>query len=806
MNSFSMSQFLRSLSLLIGILFLPFLFVAAESQSAGEKEYQAIEPILVEGCYDCHGDGASKGDFALDDFDRVEDFLGEFDPWFEVWKSVRSNLMPPADKPQLTPDERTKLLDFIEKDVFKIDHDNPDPGRVTIRRLNREEYRYTIKDLLHYDFPVGDRLPPDDTGYGFDTIGDVLSISPLLMEKYIEAATEIVDAAVPVTGPEIIEWWFEAKTFRDEKNPSWEAKWMPFDQARKLSSKPWVSYDGEYEIAVDYGIRGSDQPSSQTAIFKMGVEDKVLGEQKLVWNKSDRLTFKTKAILKKGNQASFWFLTEPGQTPKDGEKKLAISVQNVRTRGPLDGSHKDYPWGVRHIFSQGPPPSDPAQIESYREELLRRFATRAFRRPVDDATVKRLSKIAADVSAQPGHRFEQGIAEAIVAILASPRFLMRAEIQPEPDNPDKIVTLDEYALASRLSYCFWNSLPDEELMKLASEGKLRAQLRPQVDRMLADAKSDRFITNFVGQWLRTRDVETMNFSVSAVTGEKNFEKASRMFNGELRRAMRQETEQLFSWILRENRPATELLTARYTFLNEPLANWYGIPGVKGREMRKVDLAPETHRSGILTQASFLLVTSTPTRTSPVNRGLFVLENFLATPAPPAAPNVPALEDAGRGKGNKKPLSLRELLALHSEQKICASCHARMDPIGLALENFNVGGIWRDLEHGQPIDTAGELMTGEKFANALELSEVLATARKGDYMRAVTEKMLTYAVGRGVEYYDSPTVSKIIEKAEKNGGSLREILYGVVESAPFQKRRGDSGYDFSIGSSSNQTKK
>lgn len=758
---------------------------------ADEKAYSTIEPILVAHCYDCHGDGMDSGDFAMDDFKSVPEHLANFDVWFEIWKNVRSNLMPPADKPQLKSEDREKLLSFIESSAFKIDRTNPDPGRVTIRRLNREEYRYTIKDLLKIDFKVEDILPADDTGYGFDTIGDVLSISPLLMEKYLEAAALIVQQAVPLDGPEIVEWWFDAKTFKDERSKEWSADWMPFDHARKMQAKQYVNFDGEYELQVDFRIRGSSEASSNTATLKIGVDDKELATRKLGWDNSERITLKTKTTLKKGKDQTFWFATETGEPPREGEEKLAIDVDSVRIRGPLDGSQKDYPWNARHLFSKGPPPADENQRDPYREAILRKFASAAFRRPVDDATVARLVALARTVDTQPGNGFEDGIAEAITAILVSPRFLMRAEIQPEPDNPGKIVPVDEYAIASRLSYFLWSSVPDEELLKLAGEGKLRENLRAQVDRLLKDDKSKRFVTNFVGQWLQARDVETLSFNERALLGEKDLEKARRVFNGRLRQSMRLESEEFFGHVLRENRPATELLTANYTFLNEPLAQWYDVEGVKGNHMRKVDLPEGSHRGGVLSQATFHIVTSNPTRTSPVKRGLFVLENFLATPPPPAVPDVPPLEDSA--KGDKKNLPLRELLKIHAEQKLCASCHARMDPIGLALENFNAIGKWRDDEKGHPIDTAGQLMTGEKFGNARELSEILASARKSDFHRALTEKLMTYAVGRGIEYFDAPTVDRIVADAAKEGGSLRQILYGVVESAPFQKRRGDGGF-------------
>lgn len=774
--------------------FLPLFAVAlaAPVLSRGdEKAYLAIEPILVNHCYECHGDGMDSGDFAMDDFESVAQHLGDFDVWFEIWKNVRSNLMPPADKPQLKTEEREKVLAFIESSVFKIDPKNPDPGRVTIRRLNREEYRHSIKDLLKHDFKVEDVLPADDTGYGFDTIGDVLSISPLLMEKYLEAATLVVEDAVPTSGPEIVEWWFDKKNFRDERSKDWSVDWMPFDHARKMQDNPWVSFDGEYEYRVDFRIRGSDEASSQTATLKIGVGDATLAERKIGWDNSERITLKTKAKLKKGKDEIFWISTETGDPPQEGENKMAVVIESIRIRGPLDGSKKDYPWNVRHLFSKGPPPADEGARDPYREEILRNFATQAFRRPVEEETLKRLVGLAREVDEQPGNGFEHGIAEAITAILVSPRFLMRAEIQPEPNNPGKVVPIDEYALASRLSYFLWSSIPDEELLKLAGEGKLRENLRAQIDRLLKDPKSDRFVTNFIGQWLQARDVETISINERSLLGERDLATARRIFNGRLRQSMRFESEQFFAHVLREKRPAVELLKADYTFLNESLAEWYGVEGVKGQQMRKVDLPKEARRGGLLTQATFHIVTSNPTRTSPVKRGLFVLENFLATPPPPAVPDVPPLEASA--KGDKKNLPLRELMKIHAEQKLCASCHARMDPIGLALENYNAMGLWRDEEKGQPIDTGGQLMTGEKFSNAQDLATILASARKGEFHRALAEKLMTYAVGRGIEYFDAPTIDKIVGDAEKEGGTLLQIVYGIVESAPFQKRRGDGGF-------------
>ncbi|HTD68277.1 MAG TPA: DUF1588 domain-containing protein, partial [Candidatus Limnocylindria bacterium] len=309
-----------------------------------------------------------------------------------------------------------------------------------------------------------------------------------------------------------------------------------------------------------------------------------------------------------------------------------------------------------------------------------------------------------------------------------------------------------------------------------------------VDRMLKDDKGKRFTRNFTGQWLQTRDVETVSIDAQRILRARRGEDVEKIFNGGIRRAMRQETEMLFGYLVKENRPLTELLSSDYTFLNERLANFYGIEGVKGQEMRKVSLTKDSHRGSLLTHGSYLLVTSNPTRTSPVKRGLFVLDNLLGTPAPPAPPNVPALEEVKRNSDRQ--LTMRETMEIHREKPICASCHARMDPIGLALENFNAIGKFRDMEAGKPIDTAGQLITGEKFTNTVELARILVSSRKKDFYRCATEKLLTYATGRGVEYYDAPTIEKVMEQLERDSGKIRTLIYGIVESAPFQMRRGD----------------
>jgi hypothetical protein len=418
----------------------------------------------------------------------------------------------------------------------------------------------------------------------------------------------------------------------------------------------------------------------------------------------------------------------------------------------------------------------------------------------------------------------------MIAVLASPRFLFREEgVEPARGKTHPLV--DEYALASRLSYFLWSSMPDDELLRLAGAKKLRANLAAQTQRLLEDSKSDAFVRNFVGQWLQTRDVESVSIDARQVLGRESADRSQDRrrqrfrelrekdeetltpeekkelediratffrrrdqplraeMTSDIRRAMRLETERAFEFVLHEDRSLLELLDSDYTFLNEKLARHYGLTNlnVTGEEMVRVVLPPDSPRGGILTHGSVLAVTSNPTRTSPVKRGLFVLDNLLGTPPPPPPPDIPPLEDATKGMRDKV-LTLRETLALHREAPLCSSCHNRMDPLGLGLENFNAMGLWRDQERGLPIDAAGQLLSGEKFTNIRELKKILASGHRLEFYRTVTEKLLTYALGRGLDYYDVATVDEIVARLAKADGRPSELLAGIIQSAPFQKTR------------------
>ncbi|MCB1224395.1 MAG: DUF1592 domain-containing protein [Verrucomicrobiales bacterium] len=757
---------------------------ASETEASFKKE---IDPLLADYCYDCHADGATKGDFSMDPAGSLEDYLKDKEHWIRIWENVRAQMMPPAEKDQPSDADRVRLSDWIERQIFELDPDNPDPGRVTIRRLNREEYRNTIYDLFGVRFDADDTLPPDDTGYGFDTIGDVLSISPMLMEKYLVAAREISAEAVRPHQPFIPTTTISADRIKAAPPSKRTAGYLPMNQTSEVSVKQLIRHPGEYRVTVEYETWGSKEATSHSANLEVWVDGKKVGGDNLGWDNRKTIKYTAKATLSEGENVISLHCNE-ASPPEKGEQSLNIKVLNLHLQGPMDGSYKVYPKEYYRVFYKGGAPTDPKARRDYTKEVLRRIADRAFRRPVDEATLERLLQLTDIAAEQPGAKFEETVAHAVTAILASPRFLFRAEIQVEPNNPGKVVPLDEFALASRLSYFLWSSLPDEELFNLAKKGELRANLDAQVERMLNDWKAQRFVQNFVGQWLMTRDVEGVNVDPRRVLGIKDLGDAFKVFGSRQRRAMKDETEMLFAYLLKENRSVLELFTADYTFLNETLAKFYGIGGVKGDQMQKVSLPKDSHRGGIFTHGSLLVVTSNPTRTSPVKRGLFLLDNLLGTPAPPAPPGVPTLEEAAKGK--KKKLTMREMMEIHREKPLCASCHARMDPLGLALENFNAVGMYRDQEDGQKIDPSGQLITGEKFSGINDLNRIFTTSRRVDFYRCIVSKLLTYALGRGTEYYDGPTVDRIVASMEKNGGKMQDLIKAVVQSAPFQKRRGD----------------
>ncbi|MFT5468490.1 MAG: hypothetical protein ACI8UO_003599 [Verrucomicrobiales bacterium] len=736
-----------------------------------------IEPILIRYCFDCHGDGMDKGDVALDTFENSEQLLGAFELWQGVHHNMEGRLMPPSDKPQPSDEDHAKLTAWIEREVFKLDPDKPDPGRVTIRRLNREEYRNSIRDLIgDVGFDPSSDLPADDTGYGFDNIGDVLSMSPGLLEKYVMAADRVVSAAIKTEPPAPERIKVESSDFRGLKHAD--------HGTGRLSSSGTVGAlvklprDGEYEIRV---IAGADQAGDELAKMQVkipGAKDKIFD----IKAATQQPEYCEQVLKMKAGEAwiemSFIndFYDPKNKNPNRRDRNLAI--HRVEVTGPLNEPLPPPSEMQKAIFAAAP---DDAPDREKARHVVRTFAGRAWRRPVQPEELDRLMKFV-DLVIEEGEIYEAGVKLALNAVLVSPNFLFRGEAQSDPGDRDQIRKIDEHALATRLSYFLWSSTPDEQLLRLAERGELRKNLDSQVERMLADPKIEALTRNFAGQWLQLRNLDL------ASPDPKTYKN----WNDDLRHSMRGETERFFAALVNENRSILELLDADFTFLNEQLAKHYGIDGVKGAEFQRVSLtsAQRERRGGVLTHASVLTITSNPTRTSPVNRGAWVLENILGTPPPPPVEDVPDLEESRKKAG--KDVSMRQQLELHREKAICASCHKRMDPIGFGLENYDGIGAWRDKESGQPIDSSGELYTGEKFSSGAELRRILVEHKQQAFSHALAEAMLTYALGRGVEYYDKPALNAICKKVEARGYRFQSLIREIVDSVPFQYRRGESG--------------
>jgi len=827
----------------------PLLLALLACQTSGAADDHAamfeskILPILEDHCYSCHGDGEDKGKVSFDAFGSTAALMDQTKLWDHALRNVRAGLMPPPKKERLSSAELATLVDWIKRGPLKLDAANPAPGRVTLRRLNRIEYRNTVRELTGHDFRTDEEFPADDTGYGFDNIGDVLTTSPMLLEKYMQAAETIVEKGLPLENKVTPRRTFPAGMFRGKGQRGegdWQYRLSLYDPA-DLTAKLKIEKAGTYRVILNARPNGSFSYDPGRSKLTWSVEGKQQLQEETRWG-GNKLVSEIEAKWEPGEyplQLTLEPLVGKDKQPPDlgdGPPYVDLELGGITLVGPLEPEHAVHPPNYDKFFTRDQVPDDPAGQDEYRSEILRRFATRAFRRPVEEATVAKLAGFAKESAEAPGGTFEKGIARAVAAILASPRFLFRMEqVLPEND-PVKHPLLDEWSLASRLSYFLWSTLPDDELCRLAEKGELRQNLSAQVDRMLKDDRSDEFVENFAGQWLQARDVEGVSIDARSVIARDNgterenrerFENFRRLnreideaekardetklaalkeemsvlrakfrgqgqrrieFSGSLRNAMRREAEMLFRRTLREDRSVLELVDNDSTFLNEELANHYGVPDVRGGNMRLVKLPADSPRGGVLTMGTVLAVTSNPTRTSPVKRGVFILDNILGTPPPPPPPNIPSLEASEKG-ANGEELSLREALAMHREKTLCASCHNRMDPLGLAFENFNALGSFREKELGKPIPSSeGQLITGEKFANVRELKRLLVTSRRQDYYRCITEKVLTYALGRGPEPCDITTVDSIVDGLEQSGGKFSTLITGIIESPAFQKRQ------------------
>jgi hypothetical protein len=645
-----------------------------------------------------------------------------------------------------------------------------------MRRLNREEYNNTIRDLVWQDLRPAETFPSDDVGYGFDNIGDVLSISPLLMEKYLSAAETVACAAI--AAPE-----FAGHQLRIENEQLAAAGGEVYGAARILRTNGELGFeytfgqDGEYLLrARAFGQLAGDEPPKMS--FRLDGKDIQTVDVTVSENRPE--VYEVRAKISAGKRRVAVAYVNDFTEPPTGDRRRRprdrnLIVTAIEVQGPI-GLPKLLPISHRRIIACQSIPKHKHSDECVRT-IVSKFAGRAFRRPATKQEVTRLAGIVGMAQKQ-GDSFERSLQLAVQAVLVSPHFLFRVELDKEPNNPKAKHPVGQYEMATRLSYFLWSSMPDDELFAVAAKGKLQDPkvLQAQVRRMMKNPRARELAQNFGLQWLQLRRLN------EAAPNPEQFPS----FNQELRDAMREETVRFFEAVVKEDRSVLDFLDGRFTYLNEPLAKHYGIDGVKGEQFRRVELTGNQRR-GVLTHASVLTVTSNPTRTSPVKRGKWVLEQILGTPPPPPPPGVPELEEE---KGELKG-TLRQRMEQHRINPSCASCHARMDPLGFGLENFDAIGRWRTSEGTFPIDSSGELPGGKRFNGPAELIAILK-GQQQQFARSFSEKLLTYAIGRGLESYDNCNVDEIGRRLAENDYRFSALVTEVVLSEPFRMRRGDGG--------------
>jgi len=748
--------------------------------------------LVKQYCLGCHNDRAKTANLSMERLDSAN-VAGDAGSWEKVLRKLKANEMPPVGLPRPSADALKVFTASLESELDRAAAANPNPGRPTIHRLNRTEYSNAIRDLLGLDVKPGANLPADDTGYGFDNIADVLSLSPVLVERYVSVARTVARLAVGNTDVKPVIDSFNglrevrtgARGQRAGRNDRISED-LPFDSVGGFSFRYTFPVDAEYVFKIKMalingGFTETAPPVGQVLELRVPVKAGVR-HVGLTFMRSDALAEVVPGVGRGGGGGRG---AAPANTTHldlrlDGarlklydvpEGQRGREINELSIAGPYNITGPGDSPSRRRLFVCTP--AAPKDEDPCASKILATLTRRAFRRPVTGADIKPL--FAFYKRGREDASFDQGIEMALRAILVSPEFLFRVERNPAGAAPNKAHRINDFELASRLSFFLWSSIPDDELLTLAEQGKLkdRTVVERQVTRMLADPKSQALVSNFSGQWLLLRNLEQHKPDVERFPE----------FDESLRRAFRLETELFFDSILRENRPATELLSAKYTFLNERLAEFYGIPGVRGSRFRRVDLT-DSMRGGLLGQGSILTVTSYPTRTSVVLRGKWILENLLGAPPPAPPPDVPPLEL----RRNDKQLSVREAMEQHRVNPICASCHAKMDPIGFALENYNGIGGWRDKENDASIDASGTLPDGSEFRGPAGLAKLLLTKNEDDFVSTLTEKLMTYALGRGLESYDRPALRSIVREASKQNATIPALIHSIVNSPQFQTRR------------------
>ncbi len=741
------------------------LAVGAVCPLTAQQEFQqVIVPFLDKHCYECHDADLKKGGL---DLEAIKDDAAMFRQqrmWRELLQLVSEGQMPPAKKKVRPTQPEIDALSGAVSTLLRraTAAQKPDPGAVTVRRLNRTEFNATVRDLCLVDGDFSIDFPADDTGYGYDNIGDVLSFSPVHLERFLSAGERIASLALPDKESSPNSFNLDLSRMLPRGRVEEQARY--FLPATTIVGQVEATRDGEYVARIDLWAGGerTDPPAELT----ITVGGRQVGRLSVKPTPNKRFgTHEAKFTLPAGQHEMKLTWTN---APAAGSKgKRSLSGHRVRLIGPLDVR-----TGLQRRLAEV---AGKLQGEARARAIVTWFVSRAFRRPVTPAELARYAKVFLEAE-KSGGDWEDG-ARAVVAVsLASPKFVFRAEQDERPSGSD-VRPVGEFALASRLSYFLWGSMPDDALLQEAFAGTLHKNLSAQASRLLRDGRSSHLVTGFGIQWLQLR-------RLSAVEPDPG---QFPEFDEGMRVAMTRETELFLASVLREDRPLTDLLDADYTYVNPALARLYRLPhpgggGVDG--FVRVTL-PKGERGGLLTQASILTATSNPDRTSPVKRGKWILEQILGTPPPPAPAGVAALESQKELKG-----TLRERMEQHRANPNCASCHNRMDAIGFAFERFDAIGRLRDVDEGRRIDPAGVLPDGRAFSGAAELKRLLRADEK-KFIRNLAANLLTFALGRGLDYYDEPALDEIVEKTLRGGSKFSAMAQAVVESVPFRLRRGAS---------------
>ncbi len=779
-----------AVSLILAVAALP--GAKAQALKASSVGAASQRALIDRYCLACHSDKLKTAGVALESLD-LTDIGGGAATWERVLRKVRRGEMPPPGMPHPDAPVRASFATWLESALDRAAAANPNPGRPAVHRLNRAEYSNAIRDLMAVDIKPGAMLPVDDSGYGFDNIADVLSISPALLERYITVARLVSRLAVGDPKMKPVEEQFlplrepPGQGRRGNRNERVSDD-LPFDSRGGLSAQYYFPLDAEYDFRIKFPnnvVSFGERVAGAGDSFDLRVPVKAGLHTVGVAFLRESAKAELEAPPQRAAAAPPGMAPPPKALPAEMDVRLdgarlkrfevpprlgaALDITTLVIGGPYNATGRGHTPSRAKIFVCRP--ATAADEDPCARTILSTLARRAFHRPVTDADLQPL--LAFYHSGRAEGDFDTGIQKAVEALLMAPDFLFRVE----QDRPGAAAyRISDYELASRLSFFLWSSLPDDELLKQADAGKLKdpAVLRRQVRRMLDDRRSRALVSNFAGQWLFLRNLATTK------PDPLDFPE----FDESLRRSMERETEMFFESILREDRSVLDLLDANYTFLNQRLAEHYGIPKIYGPQFRRVSLS-DPNRGGVLGQGSILTVTSYPNRTSVVQRGKWILENLLGAPPPPPPPDVPELKPHAQ---DGRPLTMREQMEQHRVIPTCAACHSRMDPIGFALENYDAIGRWRAKDAGSLIDASGKLPDGTQFDGPAGLKKLLLTSYRDDFVTAVTEKLLTYALGRGLEYYDKPAVRAITRRAAREDYRMSAVITAIVESTPFQMRR------------------